>query len=154
MAACAKCCILLENQDGIGCSKCHMKFHLACIGLMPEAQPKLAEDLKQGKYWLCQACVGKISLFSVYAHPEVNRLKLEIIAEVQSSVQQTMAAIQHKVDATVEDLAALRVKHDCNLMDITKRVEALELEQSNYIQETSFKFDDIHRQMRRDEVVI
>lgn len=154
MAACAKCCDLVENQEGIGCSKCHKQFHLACIGLMPEAQPKLAEDLKQGKYWLCQVCVGKISLFSVYSHPEVNRLKLEIVAEVQSSVQQTMATIQHKVDVTAEDLTALRVKHDCSLMDITQRVQALELEQSSHIRETSFKFDDIHRQLRRDEAVI
>lgn len=154
MAACAKCSVLVENQGGIECSKCRQHFHPACIGLKPEALPRIAEDLKQGKYWLCQVCVGKISLFSVYAHPELNRLKLDIVAEVQLSVQQTIAAVQLKADSTAEELGALRAKHEMNFLDLTKRVQALELDQSSHIRETSFKFDDVHRQLRRDEVVI
>ncbi|KAL9695406.1 hypothetical protein quinque_014691 [Culex quinquefasciatus] len=76
MAACAKCSVLVENQGGIECSKFRQHVHPACIRLKPEALPRIAEDLKQGKYWLCQSI------------------------------------------------------------------------------ETSFKFDDVHRQLRRDEVVI
>ncbi|KAL9703014.1 hypothetical protein quinque_006532 [Culex quinquefasciatus] len=154
MAACAKCSVLVENQGGIECSKCRQHFHPACIGLKPEALPRIAEDLKQGKYWLCQVLRGENITFSVYAHPELNRLKLDIVAEVQLSVQQTIAAVQLKADSTAEELGALRAKHEMNFLDLTKRVQALELDQSSHIRETSFKFDDVHRQLRRDEVVI
>lgn len=90
----------------------------------------------------------------MFSHPELKRLKSEIVAEVQASVQQVVNAVQVKADATAEDLAALRVKHEMSMMDITKRVQELELGQSSIIQDTSFKFDDIHRQLRRDEAVI
>ncbi|KAL9698359.1 hypothetical protein quinque_001800 [Culex quinquefasciatus] len=39
-------------------------------------------------------------------------------------------------------------------MELSKRVQTLELHQSSHIQEVSFRVDDVHRQLRRDEVVI
>lgn len=155
MAACAKCNVVCEDSNNrLECGKCRNLFHPICVGLLPEAVPKIAEELLRGIHWLCQNCVGKISLFSVYAHPEVNRMKLDIVAEVQSSVKQAIAAIQNKADATAEELNELKQRHGLSLLELAKRVQSLELNQASQVQETSHRLDDIHRQLRRDEVVV
>lgn len=155
MVSCAKCDAALgEDHSFLECGKCRQRFHPTCVGLLPEAVPKIAEDLRQGRCWLCQVCMGKISLFSVYAHPEVNKMKLEIVAEVQSSVRESINCIQQKVDTTQQELTTLQQKHEGSVRELTKRIQELEITQTSQIQETSYKFDDIHRQLRRDEAVI
>lgn len=155
MVSCAKCQVALaEEESFLECGKCRQRFHPVCVGLLPEAVPMIAEDLRQGKCWLCQTCVGRISLFSVYAHPEVNRMKLEIVAEVQSSVRELIASVQEKVDTTAHELSLLKQKHEGSVRELTKRIQELEITQATQSQETSYKFDDIHRQLRRDEAVV
>lgn len=155
MAACAKCKVVCEDSSNrLECGKCRNLFHPICVGLMPEAVPKIAEELQRGVHWLCQTCVGKISLYSVYAHPELTRMKLDMVAEVQASVKLAIASVQNKAEATAEELKELKQQHTLSVMELSKRVQTLELHQSSHIQEVSFRVDDVHRQLRRDEVVI
>ncbi|KAL9707703.1 hypothetical protein quinque_011221 [Culex quinquefasciatus] len=138
MAACAKCKVVCEDSNNrLECGKCRNLFHPICVGLMPEAVPKIAEELQRGVHWLCQTCVGKISLYSVYAHPELTRMKLDMVAEVQASVKLAIASVQNKAEATAEELKELKQQHTLSVMELSKRVQTLELHQSSHIQEVS-----------------
>lgn len=81
-------------------------------------------------------------------------MKLEIVAEVQSSVREVIASLQEKADTTAQELSLLKQKHEGSVRELSKRIQELEITQASQVQETSYKFDDIHRQLRRDEAVI
>ncbi|KAL9706517.1 hypothetical protein quinque_010035 [Culex quinquefasciatus] len=132
MAACAKCKVVCEDSSNrLECGKCRNLFHPICVGLMPEAVPKIAEELQRGVHWL-----------------------FDMVAEVQASVKLAIASVQNKAEATAEELKELKQQHTLSVMELSKRVQTLELHQSSHIQEVSFRVDDVHRQLRRDEVVI
>lgn len=128
---CPKCDeILMDQNSGLQCSVCELKYCLECTKISPALLSALKEDTSQNFKWTCNCCKQNFPCMSSLSK------QLKVIEE---KTHDKIATLEDKIDV-IDNKFGERVKHEVNTLK-NDLVDDIKTQIKNTLQ------DDVRKEM-------